>query len=91
MYSLDGWLAGAAIVFQWQNMIMILGIGILGYYYVAMAIKGVSGFYMPTVWGRFAVLVFLVILSALKQIKPTAILFGIVDAAGAVWTLVTVS
>lgn len=30
MYSLDGWLAAAAIVFQWQNMALILGIGLLG-------------------------------------------------------------
>jgi len=30
LYSLDGWLAAAAIVFQWQNMALILGIGLLG-------------------------------------------------------------
>lgn len=30
MYSLDGWLAGAAIVFQWQNLVLIIGIGLLG-------------------------------------------------------------
>lgn len=30
MYSIDGWLAAANIVFQWQNLALILGIGLLG-------------------------------------------------------------
>ena len=30
MYSIDGWIAAAGIVFQWQNMALIAGISLLG-------------------------------------------------------------
>ncbi|UCG66715.1 MAG: tripartite tricarboxylate transporter permease, partial [Deltaproteobacteria bacterium] len=30
MYSIDGWIAAAGIVFQWQNMALIVGISLLG-------------------------------------------------------------
>ncbi len=69
--------------------IRILGFlaAIIGYYYINAALLGLTAFYWPTVWARFAVLVFLIILTILKQAKPTIIIFGVIDAAGAVWTL----
>ena len=71
--------------------IRILGfiIGLLGAYYIVAGLNHLTAFAWATVFGRFAVLLFLVIISALKMTKATIILFGIIDAAGAVWTLLT--
>ena len=74
-----------------EPWIRILGfiVALLGVYYINAALHGLTAFHWSTVWGRFAVLAFFIILSALKQTKPTIIIFGVIDSAGAVWTLLT--
>ena len=73
--------------------IRILGfvVVILGYYYISAALNGLTAFYWATVWGRFALLPFLILLVILKQTKPTIIMFGVLDAAGAAWTLLALT
>lgn len=64
-------------------------IGVLAYYYIVAALNDLNPFFWATVYGRFGVLVFLVGLVITKKAKPPLILFGCIDAAGAVWTLIT--
>jgi len=68
--------------------IMGLLIVLLAYYYINAAVHDMPDFYWATCWARFAVLACFAILVALKKAKPMLLLFGLVDAAGAVWTLV---
>lgn len=72
-----------------EPWIRILGMVVvaLGAYYINAARNGLTAFHWMTIWGRFWVLGVLVVLSAMKQTKPTTIIFGVVDAAGGVWTL----
>jgi hypothetical protein len=69
--------------------IRILGgiIALLGAYYIVAGLYNLIAFDWATVFGRFAVLLFLVLLALLKQAKPQLILFGLADTAGAIWTL----
>jgi hypothetical protein len=71
--------------------IRILGfiIALLGAYYIVAGLYHLTAFAWATVFGRFAVLLFLIVIAALKMTKATIILFGIIDAAGATWTLLT--
>ncbi len=71
--------------------IRILGfiIALLGVYYIVAGLYDLTAFAWASVFGRFAVLLFLVLISLLKLTKPSIILFGVFDAAGAVWTLLT--
>jgi len=71
--------------------IRILGfiIMLLGAYYIVGGLYNQSAFEWVTVFGRFAVLLFLIVIALLKQAKPTIILFGLMDALGALWTLLS--
>jgi hypothetical protein len=73
--------------------IRILGfiIALLGAYYIVGGLYHQMFFEWATVFGRFAVLVFLIILTLLKQAKATIILFGVVDTLGAFWTLIALN
>ena len=62
---------------------------ILGFYYIIAAQNELSAFFWATVVGRFGVLVLLSALVISKKAKPVIILFGIIDAAGGVWTLLS--
>ena len=74
-----------------EPWIRILGfiVAILGVHCINSAVHGLTAFHWATVWLRFSVLVFLVVLVVLKQIKPPVIIFGVIDAGAAVWTLLT--
>jgi hypothetical protein len=63
---------------------------VLGFYYIISAQNDLSAFFWATVVGRFGILVLFVSLVLAKQAKPMLILFGVIDAAGAVWTLLTI-
>ena len=71
--------------------IRILGfvIALLGSYYIVSGLYHQAAFAWATVFGRFAVLLFLIIMTLIKQKKPAIILFGVIDAAGGIWTLLT--
>jgi hypothetical protein len=62
---------------------------VLGFYYITSAQNDLTAFFWATVVGRFGILVLFVSLVLAQQAKPMLILFGVIDAAGAVWTLLT--
>jgi hypothetical protein len=70
--------------------IRIMGLlaGLIGYYYINAAVHGMPDFYWATCWARFAVFACFTALVLLKKAKPMLFVFGLIDAAGAVWTLV---
>lgn len=59
----------------------------IGLYYVLMAPANHRLFQMLTVYLRFSILVWFVTFSLLGIAPMQLILFGLVDAAGAIWTL----
>lgn len=60
---------------------------ILGFYYIVAAQNELSSFFWATVIGRFGVLILLSLLVIFKKAQPIIILFGVIDAAGGIWTL----
>jgi hypothetical protein len=50
-----------------------------------------TGFFRATVWVRFFVLISFIVLVLLQLAPPVLIVFGLIDAAGAVWTKVTLA
>jgi hypothetical protein len=58
----------------------------LGLYYVVGARNELVPFMRATVYGRFGVLTFFIAFVALGLAPPILVLFGVIDAAGAVWT-----
>ena len=74
-----------------EPWIRVLGgiVALIGVYYLFGGLYGLKPFEWITVWGRFGVLLFLALMAISKQAKPNIILFGVVGAAGAVWTLLT--
>jgi hypothetical protein len=61
-------------------------IALLGAYYIVGGLYHLTALAWATVFGRLAVLLFFIVMTLLKQTKPPVILFGVIDAAGAVWT-----
>jgi len=74
-----------------EPWIRVLGliVLILGFYYIVAAQNELTLFFWMTVVGRFGVLIGFTLLVVFKKAKPMLILFGIIDGAGAVWTLLT--
>ncbi len=72
----------------WLRILGFVLVG-LGAYYIVGGVYHQVAFEWVTVFGRFAVLLCLIVMSLLKQTRPQVILFGVADAAGAAWTLVT--
>ena len=72
-----------------EPWIRVLGVVVLvlGFYYIIAAQNELSPFFWASVVGRFGVLILFSSLVLLKKAKPMLILFGLIDAAGAVWTL----
>ena len=60
---------------------------VLGFYYIIAAQNELSSFFWATVFGRFGVLILFSSLVIFRKTKPMLILFGIIYAIGAVWTL----
>ncbi len=58
----------------------------LGLYYVVAARSELAPFMRATIYGRFGVLAFFIAFAVLGLAPPILILFGVIDAAGAVWT-----
>ena len=75
---------------QWIRVMAIV-IGVLAYYYIVAATNNLTPIFWATVYGRFGVLVAFVGLVLVKKAKPPLIIFGVIDATGAVWTLLTLT
>ncbi len=72
----------------WIRVMAIL-VALIGYYYLVAAHNDLIPIFWATVYGRFTVFVTFILLVLTKKASPPLILFGAVDAAGAVWTLIT--
>jgi len=75
-----------------EPWIRVLGIpvGVLGAFHVAAARANLVPFFRFTVWGRTVVLVAMTVLVVSQLAPPILIAFGVIDAAGAWWTLTTI-
>jgi hypothetical protein len=71
-----------------EPWIRVLGmqVAIMGAIHIAAARGEVIQFFRVTLWARAMVLVGLAFLILLRLAPPVLIAFGIVDAAGAIWT-----
>ena len=72
-----------------EPWIRVLGVvvAVLGFYYIVAAQNELAVFFWATVVGRFAVLFSFTLLTVTKKAPRMLILFGVIDAAGAIWTL----
>ena len=59
---------------------------ILGFYYFQASRNELKKFFKSTVYGRTAVLLFFIAFVIAGLAPPKLILFGVIDAAGALWT-----
>jgi len=71
-----------------EPWLRVLGVVVfvLGFYYIQAARQEVTPFFRWTIWGRPVVLAALIAFVAAGIMPAVLIAFGIVDAAGAVWT-----
>jgi hypothetical protein len=71
-----------------EPWIRILGIpvAVMGAFHIAAARAGVVPFFHFTVWGRAIALIGFASLVVLQLAPPILMAFGLVDAAGAIWT-----
>ena len=69
----------------WVRVVGML-VFILGFYYATAGRNGLTAFLRVTVYGRMAVLLFFTAFVLLDFAPPVLILFGAIDAAGALWT-----
>ena len=74
-----------------EPWIRVLGtiVVVLGFYYIIAAQNELTPFFWATVVGRFALLVSFIVLVVSKKAQPMLITFGVIDAAGGLWTLLT--
>jgi len=73
---------------HWVRVVGIIALS-LGYFYLNSAQNEVYSFYWASIYARIAGLIGFSGLVAFKIAKPKIILFGLIDAIGAVWTLST--
>lgn len=72
-----------------ESWIRVMGIvvAVLGFYYIVAAQNELIPFFWATVVGRFAILITFTSLVIVRKAHPMLIVFGLIDAAGGVWTL----
>ena len=69
----------------WVRVVGMLVV-ILGFYYSTAARNELAPFLRATVYGRIAVLLFFIAFVLLGFAPPVLVLFGVIDAAAAIWT-----
>ena len=62
---------------------------IIAFFYLVAAHHGIIPIFWATVIGRFFAFLIFVMLVLTKRAQPMLLLFGIIDALGALWTLLT--
>lgn len=72
----------------WIRVMAILVL-IIAYFYMVAAYYNLHPIFWVTVFGRFFVFISFLILVMLKKSKPMLLMFGLVDALGALWTFLT--
>jgi len=73
---------------HWVRVVGIIVLS-LGYFYLNSAQNEVYSFYWASIYARIAGLIGFSGLVIFKIAKPKIILFGLIDALGATWTLLT--
>ena len=73
---------------HWIRVVGIIAFS-LGFFYLNSAQNEVYSFYWASIYARIAGLIGFSGLVVFKMAKPKIILFGIIDAIGASWTLLT--
>jgi hypothetical protein len=69
----------------WPRVVGMLT-GILGFYFIQAARKNVVEFFRWTLYARFFVLIAFAAFVVLDLASPVLLLFGVIDALGAIWT-----
>jgi hypothetical protein len=72
----------------WIRVMAVLVL-IIAFFYLVAAHYSLTPMFWATVYGRFFVFLSFLVLVLTKKAKPMLIMFGVVDALGAVWTLLT--
>jgi len=72
----------------WIRVMAILVL-IIAFFYLVAVHYNLTIIFWATVYGRFFVFLSFLVLVLIKKAKPMLIMFGVVDALGAVWTLLT--
>ena len=62
---------------------------IIAFFYLVAAHHNIVPIFWASVFGRFFTFLIFMVLVLAKKAKPMLIIFGIVDALGAAWTLLT--
>ena len=75
----------APTVEVWIRVVGMLVL-IIGYYYSSVARRELTDFFRWTVHARMSVLVFFIAFVLFGFAPPILVLFGVIDAAAAVWT-----
>ncbi len=60
---------------------------VLGLYYVQATRQEVVPFFRFTTWGRPLLLLILILFAILRIAPSIMVLFGVIDVAGAIWTM----
>lgn len=71
---------------QWVRL-MGMVVAILGFYYIVAAQNDLTAFFWATIVGRFAGFICMSTLVITKKGQPMLLMFGLIDAAGGLWTL----
>lgn len=69
----------------WLRLLGLMTLA-LSVYYIQAAREEITAFFRLTMWGRFIILIGTIVLAGAGLIPPVIVLFGVIDAAGAVWT-----
>lgn len=72
----------------WIRVMAILVL-IIALFYLVSACYDIPIIFRTTVYGRVFVFLSFGMLVLIKKVQPMLLLFGVVDALGAVWTLIT--
>jgi hypothetical protein len=70
----------------WIRVLGVL-VGLIAFYYHQSGAKNISAFFPLTIPTRIVVLLSFITFAVLKMASPMLILFGVIDFAGAMWTL----
>jgi len=72
----------------WIRVMAVLVL-IIAFFYLVAAHHNLIPIFWATVYGRFFVFLSFMILVLTRKAQPMLLVFGAVDAIGAIWTLVT--
>jgi hypothetical protein len=72
----------------WIRVMAVLVL-VIAIFYLVAAHYDLRVIFWTTVFGRFFVFLSFALLVLTKKAKPMLLMFGVIDALGAVWTLIT--